>query len=220
LQPLAAAGLDNLEVSCDLFHGEEANGTPHSSEVVGTRLAEQAARDLFIDTGTISIEPPTGYRDPTETEPGQPVTGGGVMYRGRAAEKLVNGLPRQPLNSFTECPYENLVDPGRIHLDPFGNLHICQGIVIGNLFERPLEQIIADYEPSNHPIVGPLLEGGPAGLAQQFDLVGTVRESPLREPPLHESGYVDACHLCYTARQELRTRYPAELGPDQMYGVS
>ena len=129
------------------------------------------------------------------------------MYRGRAAEKLVNGLPRQPLNSFTECPYENLVDPGRIHLDPFGNLHICQGIVIGNLFERPLEQIIKDYEPSQHPIVGPLLEGGPGGLARQFDLE-------------LEPGYVDACHLCYTARQALRTRYPAELGPDQMYGVN
>jgi MoaA/NifB/PqqE/SkfB family radical SAM enzyme len=216
LQPLAAAGLDNLEVSCDLFHGEGENGTLHSpDEAPEVLVAKAAARDLFIDTGTISIEPPTGYRDPAASEPGRPVTGGGVMYRGRAAEKLVDGLPRQPLNSFTECPYENLVDPGRIHLDPFGNLHICQGIVIGNLFERPLEQIINDYEPSNHPIVGPLLEGGPAGLARQFDL-----EGQLSEPPLHKSGFVDACHLCYTARQELRTRYPAELGPDQMYGVN
>jgi hypothetical protein len=36
----------------------------------------------------------------------------------------------------------------------------------------------------------------------------------------HESGYVDACHLCYTARAALREQFPAELTPDQMYGVA
>jgi hypothetical protein len=128
------------------------------------------------------------------------------MYRGRAAEKLVTGLPRVPWSEFSECPYEDLVAPGRIHLDPLGNLHLCQGIVMGNLFERPLVQILEEYRPKKHPITGPLVKGGPARLVRKYDLTP-------------EPGYVDACHLCYTARLELRTQFPDELRPDQVYGV-
>jgi len=79
--------------------------------------------------------------------------------------------------------------------------------VIGNLFETPLRQIIEEFSHEEHAIVGPLLRGGPAELARHFNLE-------------HETGYVDACHLCYEAREMLRTRFPAELAPDQMYGLA
>jgi MoaA/NifB/PqqE/SkfB family radical SAM enzyme len=155
----------------------------------------------------LTIDPPAAARDPNKSEPGLPVVGGGVMFRGRAAEKLVNGLPRQPWRTFTSCPYENLTDPGRVHLDPFGNLHLCQGIVMGNLFEKPLKEILDEYDPQAHPIVGPLLKGGPAQLVATYDID-------------HGEEYVDACHLCYRAREALRPRFPAQLRPDQMYGVT
>jgi hypothetical protein len=199
LRPLAEAGLDSISVSCDLFHNDSLLATQ-------VEYATLAARQLGIDTGTITLEPPTGYRDPAEFEPGEPVTGGDVMYRGRAAVALVDGLPRQPWTSFTACPYEDLVTPSRIHLDPLGYLHLCQGLVMGNLFERPLKQIMAEYDPESLPVVQALVTGGPAQIVQQFELP-------------HESAYVDACHLCYTARQALRPLFPAELVPDQMYGV-
>jgi MoaA/NifB/PqqE/SkfB family radical SAM enzyme len=200
LKPLATAGLDRIEVSCDLFHGDE-------EEVSNAHPASDAARELFIDASTITVDPPTGYRDPAESPPGQTLTGGGVMYRGRAADTLVKGLPRQPWDSFSDCPYEDLVSPSRVHLDPLGNLHLCQGIVMGNLFEQTLKEILEEYKADNHPIAGPLVKGGPAQLIQSYDLET-------------DKGYVDACHLCYTARLALRTRYPAELRPDQMYGVA
>ncbi|MFN2187802.1 MAG: radical SAM protein [Candidatus Promineifilaceae bacterium] len=199
LRPLAAAGLTRIEISCDVFH--RGDDVPP-----GIEQAITAAQQLGIDTGTIAIDPPTGYRDPNEAEPGATLTGGGVMYRGRAAEVLVGDLPRQPWESFRECPYENLVDPGRIHLDPLGYLHLCQGISIGNLFERPLKELLEEYSHEDHPIAGPLVRGGPAMLVSEYDLE-------------HEPGYVDACHLCYTARLALRPRFPVELAPDQMYGV-
>lgn len=198
LQPLVSAGLDRLEISCDLFHGEDVESN-------GDHPGLRAAAELFVDSSILALDPPVGLRDPAESEPGSPLVGGGVMFRGRAAAKLTEGLPRKPWTTFTDCPYEDLVDPGRVHLDPFGNLHLCQGLVIGNLFERPLGEIIAGYDPEEHPVVGPLLNGGPAQLVREYGVD-------------HEPDYVDACHLCFSTRLELRPQFPAELRPDQMYG--
>jgi hypothetical protein len=196
LEPFAGKLVD-LSVSSDLFHYDEAQSRQ-------ARNASQAAEELGIPIGTISIAHP-------ETELAEPAVGqlptdeSGVMYRGRAAEKLVKHAAKKPWTEFTECPYEDLVEPGRVHLDPLGYLHICQGISIGNLFEKPLIDICDSYEPGDHPVVGPLLSGGPAELVRQYDL-------PLKE------NYTDACHLCYTARLALRERFPQLVVPDQAYG--
>lgn len=199
LQPLADAGLDRIEISDDTFHGQFEGNGPHPGIA--------AAQELGLHSGSITVDPPIGERDPEFTEPGLPLTGGDVMFRGRAAVKLTADLPRQSWQTFTRCPYENLTDPGRVHLDPFGYLHLCQGIAIGNLFERPLHQILAELDPTNFPVVGELVAGGPAELVRQHNLETEV-------------GYVDACHLCYAAREQLRSELPEILAPDQMYGVA
>ena len=197
LEPLEGKLVD-LSVSSDLFHYDEQLSRQAMN-------ASQAANALGIPVGTISIaHPETELVDPAVGQ--LPTDESGVMYRGRAAEKLVKHAPRKSWTEFTECPYEDLVEPGRIHLDPLGYLHICQGISIGNLFEKPLKEICEEYKPEDHPIVGPLLSGGPAELVRQYDL------------PLKES-YADACHLCYTARSMLRERIPNILEPDQVYGL-
>ncbi|MCP4359597.1 MAG: radical SAM protein [Chloroflexi bacterium] len=199
LRPLADAGLDYLSISVDTLHG-----SPEETGKLHPGLA--AAQKLDLPSGPIAIDPPAGERDPELSEPGLPLTGGDVMFRGRAAVQLTPGLPQQSWQTFTRCPYENLSDPGRVHLDPFGFLHLCQGLVIGNMFERPLRQILAEIDPQTYPVVGALLAGGPAQLARQYNL----------KP---KAGYVDACHLCYTAREQLRPEFPEILAPDQMYGV-
>jgi hypothetical protein len=137
---------------------------------------------------------------------GQITDQGKVMFRGRAAVALTPGAVRQQWEKFTACPHEDLREPGRIHLDPLGNVHICQGVVIGNVFKKPLKEICSEYDPDAHPICGPLLEGGPVALVSEYNLP-------------HESGYADTCHLCYEARISLRTCFPEILAPDQMYGV-
>lgn len=195
LQPLAGK-LDDLSVSCDLFH--------YSEEMLHQAgNAVQAAERLGIPVGTISVAQP----EETEAAAGRGQIGAeaAVMYRGRAVEKLVSRAAKHPWNGFTECPHEDLREPGRVHLDPLGNLHICQGLVIGNLFEKPLRQICDEYDADAHPICGPLLLGGPAALATEYALP-------------HASDYADACHLCYEARIRLRARFPNLLAPDQMYG--
>jgi hypothetical protein len=197
LRPLKGF-VEDLTVSSDLFHYSEK--LSHQAQ-----NAQEAAIRLGIPTGMISIakpENPVGMDQIGQIPEGD----SGVMYRGRAAEKLAPAAPQHPWHTFNACPYEDLVDPGRVHVDPLGNLHICQGISLGNLFGTSIQGICERYDPETHPIVGPILQGGPAQLVQDYRLT-------------HDETYADACHLCYQARSALRTQYPEILRPDQMYGV-
>ena len=143
---------------------------------------------------------------PGEQEIGDPVIGGSTMFRGRAVEKLTEGLPRRPCEEFTHCPYEDLRDPKRVHLDAYGNVHLCQGLSMGNMWETPLSQILKGYDADSHPICRALVIGGPTLLAKEYD-VG------------HEDTYVDACHMCYLVRRALLDRFPQYLGPKLVYGL-
>ena len=200
LRPFAGT-LDYLSVSTDLFHADEVISAQ-------ARHAQAAAKALGIPVDTIVCEKPASAEDTPNQEPRGPVEGGAILYKGRAAQKLApeSKLPRQPWSSFTKCPSENFTSPGRVHVDPFGNLHICQGVVMGNLFEKPLVEIVRDYVPAADPIIGALLRGGPAALIQDYEL-----------PPA--DGYVDACHICFEARSRLREHFGETLRPAQVYGV-
>ena len=196
LRPLAGL-VNDLTISDDAYHG---NDRPRVAN------ATAAARRLQIPIGTISVAQPETAGART-TVGHLPAGESAIMYRGRAAAELATHASQQPWSSFTSCPYEDLREPGRVHVDPLGNVHLCQGISLGNLFATPLPEIVGGYRPDAHPIAGPLLAGGPAGLARSYDV------------PC-DATYADACHLCYETRSALRRRFPAILAPDQMYGVT
>lgn len=178
--------VDEFTVSSDSYHVN-----------IHPQFAIDAAKRLDFSTNVIRI-----------AQPNLPPAGdeGTLMFRGRAAKKLAGQAPQHPWERFDSCPQEDLREPGRVHLDPLGNVHICQGIIIGNVFENSLKEICESYAADVHPICGSLLSGGPAALVKKYDLP-------------HASHYADACHLCYEARLSLRERFPKILGPDQMYGV-
>ena len=204
LEPFAGL-LADFTVSSDLFHC--SNGT------MGGRPqnALLAAARLNIPVGMISIARPGMNAKLTH---GQMEDEGAVVFRGRAAESLVDKVPGYSWEGFDSCPHEDLREPGRVHLDPLGNLHVCQGLTIGNLFERPLKEICGQYDADAHPICGPLLAGGPAALVTEYNLprTSTSEGGALR--------YADACHLCYSARIKLRERFPEYLHSNQMYGIA
>jgi len=191
--------IQDLSVSTDLYHYDESVSQQ-------ARHAMQAAQELGIPLGVLSIAPPETAETDSPAVGQIPLGESGVMFRGRAVEKLAPQAKKLPWNEFNGCPYEDLREPGRVHLDPLGYLHVCQGISIGNLFEVSLKEISDRYVPEEHPVIGPLLVGGPAELARKYEI----------SPP---GGYADACHLCYQVRVALRQRFPEELTPDQMYGV-
>jgi hypothetical protein len=199
LRPVAEIGVTDLSLSSDLFHGEAMMTQPARNAVV-------AATQLGLPEGVLTVEIPEGCVAYSDRSADERTTGGQVRFRGRAVATLTEGVPRRSWAEFTACPDEDFTDPGRIHVDAYGNLHVCQGLVMGNLWQRPLKQIVLEYDPNAHPIIAPLLEGGPAALVERY---GIPREDT----------YIDACHLCYLARDVLRSRFPELLAPDQMYGV-
>jgi hypothetical protein len=199
LSPLKDAGLTRLSVSDDDFHSEKF---PHSPVV---RNIREAAQRLGLAADTICMERP-GSAGSVNAK-GEPITGGTIRFRGRAVETMSSEAGTlEPWCTFHECPDEDWDDVGRLHLDPYGNLFSCQGIVFGNLHRQSLADVVKTYAPQNHPIIGPLRQGGPAELVDTFDLALRLE-------------FHDACHLCYTARQQLIDRFPQELAPRQVYGI-
>lgn len=198
LKPIAGL-IDDLSISSDAYHGGGENPDPPET-------ARRAAKQLGMPVDFIRVAEP-GAADVPGAAGRLPAGESAVLYRGRAAELLASRVDAQPWEQFTECPWEDLREPERVHVDPFGHLHVCQGISIGNLLQRPLAEIMRDYDADKHPIVGPLLAGGPAEIVRKYGLA-------------HEDGYADHCHLCYRSRCALRGRFPDVLTPDQMYGGS
>lgn len=198
LKPIAGL-IDDLSISSDAYHGGGENPDPPET-------ARRAAKQLGMPVDFISVAEP-GAADVPGAAGRLPAGESAVLYRGRAAELLASRVDAQPWEQFTECPWEDLREPERVHVDPFGHLHVCQGISIGNLLQRPLAEIMREYDADKHPIVGPLLAGGPAEIVRKYGLA-------------HEDGYADHCHLCYRSRCALRGRFPDVLTPDQMYGGS
>ncbi len=181
--------VSDLSISSDLYHYEQKLSRQSQN-------IKAAAGRLGIPVGVLSIAQP---EDEASSD-------GKIMYRGRAAKKLSGKTAQHDWEQFTACPYEDLENPRRVHVDAFGNLHVCQGISIGNLFKVSLKEICNSYKPHEHPIIGPLLEKGPVGLAAHYKI-------------RHKPEYADACHLCYESRRRLLKKFASYLCPGQMYGV-
>ncbi len=197
LRPLRELRSLTMAVSDDEYHsGTDRADTP-------AKRTQKAAEQLGMTGFEISIDPPCAISDPKI--PGEVIIGGGVRFRGRAAEKLADdSLPKFPWDSFDKCPDENWDNITRLHLDPYGNLYPCQGIILGNLNKQTLAEVVKSYDFKTHPIAAPLHSGGPAELVRKYNLA-------------LKGEYHDACHLCFLARKELLSEFPDELGPEQIY---
>ncbi len=174
LLPMAKAENVELSLSSDLYHGE-------NWRIEEVENAVKAANDLNMKAEILSIKyPKAKVSCPSEIE-GAKVGLYELMYKGRATSKLAQEADKKPWREFTECPYEDLVDPERVHVDPLGYVHVCQGLSIGNAWQKPFSKIIEEYNPCENPILEPLIRGGPVALVEKFGLP-------------HDEFYADACH--------------------------
>ncbi len=198
LLPISKIDTDALSISDDAYHYGE-------TEENFAKYAHEAAIELSIPVDTITIDDPKEYMKDIEWK-GKPVVEGSVQFKGRAVEKLTEGLPRKSWAEFNKCLDEDFTNQSRVHIDPFGYVHFCQGITIGNMKKNPLHKLFEDYNPEKHPICAPLLKGGPAELVREYQVD-------------HEEDYIDECHLCYSTRLKLRNKFPEILAPDEVYGI-
>ena len=185
----------DLSLSQDDYHG--------SGEAA--RKAERArggAERMRIPAQVLKLKRIECYA-PGRVEDGE---GGDLCFRGRAAVNLAPKARKKAWKRMTTCP-EDPPHIERVHVDPYGNVQFCQGMTLGNLWQRSLKEIMDDLVPEKHPIIGPLMRGGPAQLAQEAGI------TPRRR-------YADPCHLCYDVRCSLRAkgRMKGILGPGQVYG--
>jgi radical SAM family protein len=200
LSPLADMGIDLLSISNDLFHSGDPDNSP-------AKIAFRKAEQLGLPVLSIAIEKPEqDSPDCERDEKGNPITEGGPKYRGRAADLLTEGVSLRKPEEMTECPFEELANPKRVHVDAFGNVHVCQGISMGNMWEVPLSRLVSEYKVSENPICSPLHKGGPHELA-------TITGQKI------EAGYADECHYCFLTRRNLIEKYPETLTPRQVYGL-
>jgi len=195
LKPLAEQGVADLSLSMDEYHGSK-------EESRRVRRAGSAARDLGIPVGILKVRGIEFYSCPAKEG-----KGGELFFRGRAAVNLAVKVKGKAWHTLDHCP-EEPPNIERVHVDSWGNVQFCQGITVGNIWKKPLKDIMRNLDVDGHPVIGPLARGGPAVLAKER------RVRP-------RSTYADACHLCYEIRCALRRRaeLPRILCPDQVYGV-
>ncbi len=198
LIPIVELGIANLSISDDDFHLGNQKKNP-------AKIAANVARNLGLPIANIAIANPTVSYDSSDLK-GKPIIGGGVRFRGRAVEKLSADLPKRIWKEFDYCPHEELVNPERVHIDPFGNVFLCQGISLGNINQIPLSDLIHQYNLESHPIFNFIEKGGPARLAEEYGIQ-------------EDQSFVDDCHLCFTVRKNLLTKYPVYLSPKYVYGI-
>jgi len=98
-----------------------------------------------------------------------------------------------------------------VHIDPHGNVFsgTCSGIVLGNVNERPVEEIWRQFHPGQNAFIQALCEQGPYGLLEEARSLG-YGELP---------AYAGKCHLCTHIRQflfEKGLKQPT-IGPAECY---
>ena len=139
---------------------------------------------------------------------------------GRAAESLARYLPERPIEELVDDPIwhgtagtescATEFDPEtmwEIHLDPYGNVQTCCGIVVGNVHETSLPDLVARGFHTGNDLVRRVFERGPYGLLE------LATEKGFEARPK----YVQKCHLCWEVRKFLREFYPDSFGPAEVH---
>jgi MoaA/NifB/PqqE/SkfB family radical SAM enzyme len=122
-----------------------------------------------------------------------------VLPVGRAARNLRQYFKRESLQG--PCTGDSIIknaltSPEDIGIEPSGEVSICWNLSIGNAKQKPLNQIMRDYEWKRNPITRTLVEEGPIGL---------VKDARRKGFRFRNAQYVNKCHLCIELRRILES---------------
>ena len=119
-----------------------------------------------------------------------------------------SGIPQGMCTELNTCLGERSpFNPAMVWIDPYGNVMICYGVIIGNLHEKSLNDIIEGYAIDKYPQIKNIALYGPKGLLNEAQQNGLNAEK----------GFYDECDLCYQSRVALHHKYPEVFGPEECY---
>ncbi|KPV65525.1 MAG: molybdenum cofactor biosynthesis protein A [Candidatus Bathyarchaeota archaeon BA1] len=200
---LKVAGLNSASISVDVFHLQYIPlEYPRNAALA---LLEAGIEDVSWNVAVIeSINATNEFDKKTKQilETLQPI---GLDYGevkivpvGRATQNLRRYFQPTPLYGSCEGDpvIENtLTNPGVVCIEPSGSVHICWDLIIGNAKNKPLSQIITEYDWRRNQIIRTLVEEGPTGLPRLLRA---------RSHRFEEDQYVNKCHLCMEIRKTLK----------------
>jgi MoaA/NifB/PqqE/SkfB family radical SAM enzyme len=135
-------------------------------------------------------------------------------FTGRAAGELAELTADKAIEDLAakNCGKSFLGAKG-VHIDPLGNVFsgVCSGIILGNIAQKPLEQIWQQIDWHNNEFVDILFGCGPVGLLEKAVNLG------YRKRRYYSSG----CHLCTSIRQFFfeKRLYTEVVGPAYCYQI-
>lgn len=210
VEQLKRRGVNGVCLSADSYHQQHVS--PDHIRTVADQVFEQGlGKHSFVVCCY-----PAEEEQPSEGEPyalsfapipirkigkgSSPATGAGP---GSERE-----IPNSPCRNLCCCLGETSpFEPQMVWIDPYGNVMICYGLIVGNLHSESLGDILRNYSIRQSPLLEALAEEGPVGLYHLALSRGRQPEGP----------FADECDLCWKSRHALREDFTSMLGPDECY---
>jgi len=210
VEQLKQRGVNGVCISADSYHQKHI---PLSH--VRTAAEQVFAQNLGKHSFVVSCYPAEDERPitsesfaiPPASIPVRKIGKGGSPAKGPGPLREEQ-IPNSPCRNLCCCLGEaSPFEPRMVWIDPYGNVMICYGLIIGNLREHSLGEILKSYSIHQSPLLETLAEQGPIGLYR----------IALKRGWQPEGSFADECDLCCQARYALRGDYVDTLGPDECY---
>ena len=195
LKKLRELGIRRLKISCDPFHQEYVDIelvrrlAAAAKQILGAESVLVRWEDYLVKpvemvniTNEIRCE---NYVSAIREYP--------CRFTGRAGGKLAELVANKSVKGLASfnCKSSFLGAKG-VHIDPYGNVFsgTCSGIVLGNVNDKPFEEIWRGFHPSQNELINILFEQGPAGLLERYPQTAGLKAKV----------YAGKCHLCTSVR--------------------
>ena len=221
-EELKNSGISGVYISADPYH--QAFVTP-IRRLRAYKIAVEVFGSENVSAADLSLEQLSEYRSigRDEKKLREYVKAHTPKLIGRAGEELASFCEDRPIESLEldHLWLSNSVDKGcsaefngesmwEIHIDPYGNIQTCCGIILGNAHDKPLLEWMQQGFDTENELIQIVKQEGPFGLLK----LAIERGYKPKE------GYPQKCNLCWEVRKFLRRFFPETFGPAEIYNIS
>ena len=218
-EELKSAGVPGMLISADPYH---QNFVPPETRFRARKWAVEIFGEENVMAGDVSLEHLSELRRIGRDEGLLAEHSREHMPRlvGRAGDTLADFCPDRPLEELSEdggwsggsadgsCRQDfDGKEMWEIHIDPYGNIQTCCGIIIGDAHEKPVVQWVEQGFHTDNDLVRMVYERGPYAYL----------ELAIRHGYQPRQGYPQKCSLCWEVRKFLRPQFPDTFGPAEVY---